>query len=451
MKIGSIILAAGKSTRMKSALPKVLHPLAGKKMVEYPLEALTPLSDFPPVVVVGFEAEKVQQALGDKAQFALQDPQLGTAHAVLQAKPLLYGKADTIFVTYADMPLLTQQTFQNLLAVHQDNQDTLTFLTLHSEQARGFGRVLRDENDHPVAIVEESLATPQQLAISELNIGVYCFDAEWLWEALSRIPISPKGEYFLTDLLSLAVADGKTVTAVPLKDAGEAIGINNRIHLAEAEAVMRQRITSSWMLEGVTILDPATTYIEASVSIGRDTTILPNTYLKGNTIIGENCQIGPNTLIRDTQIGCNCNITFAVVEKAIIEDDVDIGPFAHLRKGAHLAQGVHMGNFGEIKNSYLGPGTKMGHFSYIGDATIGSEVNIGAGTITCNYDGMKKNPTEIGKGAFIGSDTMLVAPVKLGEGARTGAGAVVTKNIPDYSLAVGVPARVIRKLDKPDV
>ena len=450
MTTGSIILAAGKSTRMKSALPKVLHDLGGKKMVEYPLDILTSLSDVKPVVVVGYEAETVQKVIGDRAQYALQEPQLGTAHAVLQAKPLLDGKVDTILVTYADMPLISQFTYQQILETHQTHQAVMTLLTLHSETARGFGRLVRDENGNPQAIIEEAVATPHQLAIQELNVGVYCFSAEWLWEALPRISISPKGEYFLTDLLSLAVTDKKMVKTVSLADAEEAIGINNRIHLAEAEAALRKRINNYWMLEGVTILDPTTTYIESTVMIGQDCIIFPNTYLRGKTIIGEGCQIGPNTIIQDTQIGTGCKVTFAVLEKAIVEDQVDIGPFAHLRKGAHLAQGVHMGNFGEIKNSYLGPGTKMGHFSYIGDATIGAEVNIGAGTITCNFDGVKKNPTEIGDHVFIGSDTMLVAPVQLGEGARTGAGAVVTKNIPAYSLAVGVPARVIRKLEKPD-
>jgi len=271
-----------------------------------------------------------------------------------------------------------------------------------------------------------------------------------LWKALPRITLSPKGEYFLTDIVELAVRDGFEVKTLTLADPAEAIGINQRVHLAEAESILRQRINTHWMLEGVTLLDPQSTYIEAEVILGQDTVIYPNTYLLGKSVIGKGCTLGPNTIVRDSEIGAGCQIFFSVVEKAILEEDVDVGPYAHLRKGAHLAKGVHMGNFGEVKNSYLGPGTKMGHFSYIGDATIGEGVNIGAGTITCNYDGEKKNPTEIGEGVFIGSDTMLVAPVKVGKGARTGAGAVVTKDIPPYSLAVGVPARVIRKLKEGD-
>jgi bifunctional UDP-N-acetylglucosamine pyrophosphorylase/glucosamine-1-phosphate N-acetyltransferase len=298
------------------------------------------------------------------------------------------------------------------------------------------------------AIVEEAEATAEQLAIQELNSGVYCFQAAWLWEALRRIPLSPKGEYYLTDLVGIAVSDGLSVQAISASDPNELIGINTRLHLAEAESILRQRINRDWMLAGVTLADPATSYIEAGVTIGQDTVIWPNTHLRGKTVIGANCTIGPNTIIADSQVGEQCKIIASVLEKAILEDHVEVGPFAHLRKGAHLARGVHMGNFGEVKNSYLGPDTKMGHFSYIGDATIGEDVNIGAGTITCNFDGERKNPTIIGSNVFIGSDTMLVAPVKLGDRARTGAGSVVTKDVQPDTLVVGVPARAIRRLKK---
>jgi len=262
---------------------------------------------------------------------------------------------------------------------------------------------------------------------------------------LQRISLSPKGEYYLTDLIAIAVKDGLDVNALTLDDTTEAIGINNRAHLAEAEAALRQRINQRWMVSGVTILDSATTYIHAEVTIGQDTTILPNTMLQGATTIGENCTLGPNTIITDTQIGNRCNILASVLEDAKVDNNVEIGPYCHLRKGAHLASGVHMGNFGEVKNSYLGRGVKMGHFSYLGDATIGKNVNIGAGTITANYDGVNKHRTEIGADAFIGSDTMLVAPIKIGQGARTGAGSVVTKDVPDNTVVVGIPARAVRK------
>jgi bifunctional UDP-N-acetylglucosamine pyrophosphorylase/glucosamine-1-phosphate N-acetyltransferase len=321
-------------------------------------------------------------------------------------------------------------------------------LTIKTKAARGFGRIIRDETGGVAAIVEEAQATPAQLEIDEVNVGAYCFEAAWLWRTLSRIPLSPKGEYYLTDLLGIAIGDGLQVQAIRLDDPVEVIGINSRVHLAEAEAVLRQRINQSWMTAGVTMIDPHTTYIDKGVTIGQDTVIWPNTYLHGETHIGTGCELGPNTIIRDSRLGNHCHVLVSVMEGAILEDDVDIGPFARLRKGAHLARGVHMGNFGEVKNAYLGPETKMGHFSYIGDATIGEEVNIGAGTITCNYDGKNKHHTEIEKGAFIGSDTMLVAPVKLGEGSQTGAGSVVTKDVPPNTLAVGMPARAIRKLNK---
>jgi bifunctional UDP-N-acetylglucosamine pyrophosphorylase/glucosamine-1-phosphate N-acetyltransferase len=293
--------------------------------------------------------------------------------------------------------------------------------------------------------VEEAQATPEQRLIKEVNASVYCFEADWLWKALDNVPLSPKGEYYLTDVVEIAVSEGRNVAVVTADDEMETMGINTRIHLAEAETVMRRRILERLMLSGVTMIDPASTYIEAGVTIGMDTVIQPNTFLYGSTKIGENCTIGPNTIITDTKIGDRCRVLASVLEKAHLEDDVDMGPFARLRKGAHLANHVHMGNFGEVKDSYLGEGTKMGHFSYIGNATIGKDVNIGAGTITCNYDGEKKHPTVIGDDVFIGSDTMLVAPVTIGAGAKTGAGAVVTKDVPEGKIVIGVPAKELRK------
>jgi bifunctional UDP-N-acetylglucosamine pyrophosphorylase/glucosamine-1-phosphate N-acetyltransferase len=321
-------------------------------------------------------------------------------------------------------------------------------LTNIAEDPRGFGRIVRDRQGNVQAIVEQVQATPEQLTIRELNTGVYCFRGDWLWDALERIPLSPKGEYYLTDLVGIAVSEGLSVRAIQADDPQEIIGINTRVHLAEATVIMQKRINRAWMLAGVTMIDPVSTYIEVGVSIGQDTVIWSNTHLQGETRVGQTCTLGPNTIIRDSQVGDRCEVFSSVLEQAVLEDDVGIGPFGHLRKGAHLAQGVHMGNFGEVKNSYLGPGTKMGHFSYLGDATIGSNVNIGAGTITCNFDGQKKHPTKIGADSFIGSDTMLVAPLTLGEGSHTGAGSVVTKDVPPKTLVVGIPARKIRKLDE---
>jgi len=448
MTITTVILAAGQGTRMNSKKPKVLHPLLGKPLIYYSLEAVRQVTDACPVVIIGHGSEEVRKAIDDQAQLVLQRPQLGTGHAVMQAAPLLQGVSDLVLVLPADMPLLSPDTLKRMVAEASRNRGPVTILSVISDQARGFGRVIRNPEGEVIAIVEEAQATPDQLSILELNVGVYCFRNEWLWQALPRIPISQKGEYYLTDVVEIAVQDGLAVGSLTTQDVAETIGINNRAHLAEATAVMRKRINEYWMVSGVTLVDPEATYIEPEVAIGKDTTVWPGTYLQGSTVVGEDCEIGPNAIVRDTQIGNGCKIFMSVLDQALVEDQVDIGPFGHLRKGAHLCRGVHMGNFGEVKNSTLGPATKMGHFSYIGDATIGSEVNIGAGTITCNFDGERKNPTEIGDRVFIGSDTMLVAPVKLGEGSRTGAGAVVTKNVQPYTLAVGVPARAIRKLEK---
>jgi bifunctional UDP-N-acetylglucosamine pyrophosphorylase/glucosamine-1-phosphate N-acetyltransferase len=448
MNVRAVILAAGQGTRMRSKTPKVLHPILGKAMAQYALEAARMASEAQPVMVIGHAAEEVRQSLGQAADYVVQERQLGTGHALQQAETLLRGKAKWVLVTTADMPLLTAETLQRLIKAQQEHAGPMTMLTVLADDPRGFGRVIRAESGLVQCIVEEIQATPEELQIRELNASVYCFDAEWVWEALKRIPLSPKGEYFLTDLAGIAVAEGRPVQAITAEDPSETIGINTRIHLAEAEAIMRQRVNRDWMLAGVTLIDPGSTYIEPGVQIGQDTVIWPNCYLHGATEIGEGCVIGPNTIIYDSQLGSHCQVLASVMEKALLEDDVQVGPYARLRKGAHLANGVHMGNFGEIKNSYLGAGTKMGHFSYVGDATIGEEVNIGAGTITCNYDGVKKHHTEIGAGVFIGSDTMLVAPVTLGEGSRTGAGSVVTKNVPEHTLVVGIPARAIKKLVK---
>jgi bifunctional UDP-N-acetylglucosamine pyrophosphorylase/glucosamine-1-phosphate N-acetyltransferase len=451
MKVTAVLLAAGQGTRMKSDLPKVLHPLAGKPMLWHTLQAVKQASTEKPVVIIGHGADKVSDFVGGEAVCVLQEPQLGTGHATMQAEIVLKGKSDYVIVTYADMPLLRGETYQQLVETQRQNTGPISMLTVLAEDPRGFGRIVRKEDDTVAAIVEEYVATPEQKAIKELNVGAYCFSADWLWEALGRIQKNPKkGEYYLTDTIELAVGDGLPVQALVHDDLIETIGINTRVHLAEAEAAMRRRVNQDLMLAGVTMMDPASTYIEAGVTIGKDTVVMPNTYIQGSTAIGEGCEIGPNTHIRNSQIGDRCKVFMSVMESARLEDDVDIGPFARLRKGAHLMAHVHMGNFGEVKDSTLGPGVKMGHFSYIGNATIGANTNIGAGTITCNYDGAKKYPTEIGEDVFIGSDTMLVAPVKLGDRSRTGAAAVVTKDVKEDTLVVGMPARAIRKLEKRD-
>lgn len=448
MRLAVVILAAGQGTRMRSDLTKVLHPLGGKTLVTHALDAARALTDATPILVVGRGSAAVREAVGDGATFVEQAEQLGTGHAVLQARELLQGQFDLVLVSCADMPLLTVETLRRVVEQQQQNPGPITMLTLIAADPRGFGRVIRDENGAVTKIVEEAVATPEQLAVRELNTSAYCFDAEWLWSHVDQIPISlPKREYYLTDLVEMAVAAGLRVEAVVTADGTEALGINTRVHLAEAERVLRRRVNERWMLAGVTIVDPATTYIEPDVIIGRDTVVWPNTHLRGQTKVGEHCHIGPNTIVVDCQIGNRCRALASVLERAVMEDETDIGPYSHLRQGSRLCTGAHVGNFGELKNTTLGPGAKMGHFSYLGDTEVGSEANIGAGTITCNYDGTRKHKTVIEEGAFIGSDTMLVAPVRVGKRAKTGAGAVVTHDVPDGTLAYGVPAQIRSKED----
>jgi bifunctional UDP-N-acetylglucosamine pyrophosphorylase / glucosamine-1-phosphate N-acetyltransferase len=444
MTTATVILAAGYGTRMKSKLPKVLHPLAGRPLVEWSVAAGQSVSDLPPVVVVGHGQEHVRALLGERVHYAIQQDLLGTGHAVMQAQSLLQGKADRVIVIYADMPLLQATTLQKLMTLFEseaaDGDLAIAMLTIQREDAQGFGRIVRNDRAEIRAIVEEVDCTPEQLEIRELNPGIYCFDGDWLWENLLNLAVSSKGEYFLTDMVAKAVDQERRVVSV-LAPVEDVYGINNRSHLAQAATVMRRRILERHLLAGVSIIDPSTTYIDDTVHIDKETTILPGSHLEGRTSIGADCVIGPNSRVVDSVIGDGCRIEYSVIEEARMDDGSEIGPFGHLRKGAHLGVGVHMGNFGEVKNSYLGPGTKMGHFSYIGDATVGANVNIGAGTITCNYDGVRKSRTILDDDVFLGSDTLLVAPVHLAAGARTGAGSVVTHDVDEHTLVYGVPAR----------
>lgn len=451
MQTSAVILAAGEGTRMHSDLSKVLHPLAGEPIINYSLTLVDEICTGKPIVVIGHAGEQVRQIVGERAEYALQEEQLGTAHALQSVQDLLINKTDLVLVLYADMPLITKEVVTNLIELQSKNEGVVSMITVELNDSHGFGRVVRDQEDNVIAIVEEAQATPEQINIKELNAGIYCFNSDWLWPALKNIKKSAKGEFYLTDVIELAVKDKFKVNALKLNNPEILLGINNKIHLAEAEAIIRKRINEAMMLAGVTIEDPKTTYIDPGVKVGKDTVIKPNTHIQGGTTIGERCVIGPNSIIVDTMVGDECTILSSMLESAVLEDHVEIGPYGHLRKGAHLASGVHMGNFGEVKNSYLGPETKMGHFSYLGDAQIGKNVNIGAGTITCNFDGVNKHKTIIEDDVFIGSDTMLVAPLKIGKEAKTGAGSVVRKDVPPNSVVVGVPADDIKKRRKNSV
>ena len=445
----AIILAAGLGKRMRSKKPKALHPIAGRPMLLHVLAAVreafaSAARDASYVAVVGHGAGQVKAVLDGNVRPVDQAEQLGTGHAVAQAEPAAKDSAH-LLVLNADVPLVSAETIAGLITRHLKANADLTFLTAVIDDPRGQGRVQRDAGGCVTGIVEEADADEPTLAGSEVNVGVYCFRGDWLWPRLSRIERSAAGEYYLTDLIGMAVTDGSTVGAVAVADPVEALGINDRTQLAQAEAVMRERIRRRHMLAGVTIVDPATTYVDADVRIAMDTTLHPNTSLRGKTSVGEECEIGPDSQVIDSTLGARCRVVSSVVEQSTLEDGVDVGPFSHLRAGAHICSGVHIGNYAEVKNSRLGRNTKMGHFSYVGDAVVGEEVNIGAGTITCNFDGVRKHRTIIGDGAFIGSDTMLIAPVEVGAGARTGAGSVINHDVPPNGLAVGVPARIRRK------
>jgi bifunctional UDP-N-acetylglucosamine pyrophosphorylase/glucosamine-1-phosphate N-acetyltransferase len=440
-KTQCVILAAGQGTRMKSRQPKVLHDIAGQPMVRYAIEVANSIGALRPIVVIGHGADDVRQIIGESVSYALQSPQLGTGHAVLCARGQIDPASDFVVVLYGDTPLITADTLRRLIAAQIQSDAAVSLITFRPLDPALYGRIIRDDQQRIIDIVEYKEATPEQRAIREVNSGIFCYKTDWLLSHLDRLTPRPgHGELYLTDLVNIAANEGAVVANASC-DETEVLGINDRVQLAQAEKLMRERLNTRHMLNGVTLIDPATTYIEASVTIGADTVVYPNTHLYGMTSIGRECTIGPNTIIHDSTIGNACEIVASMVEGAVLEDHVDMGPFSHLRKGAYLSEGVHIGNFAEVKDSRLGPGTKQGHFSYLGNANIGADVNIGAGTITCNYDGQKKHTTEIGEGTFIGSDTMLVAPVKIGKHARTGAGSVVTHDVADDELVYGVPAK----------
>jgi bifunctional UDP-N-acetylglucosamine pyrophosphorylase/glucosamine-1-phosphate N-acetyltransferase len=450
-RLGIAILAAGEGTRMRSALPKVLHPIAGRPLIEHVLTLAARLDAAQTVLVVSNDTiDLLQQRWGDRYQYVVQAQRLGTGHALMQTQPVLEGKVERVLVLYGADPLLRFESAQRLLQALDATNAVGAILTFRPPRPTGYGRILRDTKGQVGGIVEERDASSAQRLITEVNQGVVAYDAAWLWPHLQQLtPSLSKGEYYLTDLVAMAVQEHGpgAIAAVELEDPTEALGVNDRIELAEAEAVMRMRILHGLMRNGVTVVAPHHTYVDVGVQVGQDTTLLPGTMLKGATIIGRNCVIGPNSVIEDAQIGDGCTVKASFIESAVLEEGADIGPLSHVRPGSHIGKGVHIGNFGEVNRSTLYEGVKMGHFSYLGDATVGARANIGAGTITANFGekraepGKRKHRTEIGADARIGSDTMLVAPVKVGVGAKTGAGAVVTKDVPDGAVVVGVPAR----------
>ncbi|MEN6412159.1 MAG: bifunctional UDP-N-acetylglucosamine diphosphorylase/glucosamine-1-phosphate N-acetyltransferase GlmU [Veillonellales bacterium] len=433
----TVILAAGKGTRMKSALPKVLHTVGGKPMVQQVLDAANQAGSSRNIVVVGFGADQVEEVIGTQAEFVVQEQQLGTGHAVRQAERLLTDFNGTVMVLCGDTPLLEGKTLAELYAAHQAAGAAATVLTARMPDPAGYGRVIRDDSGRVLKIVEQKDANPAELAVNEVNTGIYCFDREALFEALAAINCAnQQGEYYLTDVIGILTGQKAKVGAVVAEDYQQTLGINSRLQLAAAEKILRRRKLNEVMENGVTIMDPDSTFIDAEVTIEPDTVIYPFTWLEGATTIGRGCSIGPGTRIQNTKIGDEVTLQFTYAHDCRVENHVTVGPYVHLRPDTVLSEGVKVGNFVEVKNSQVGKNSKIPHLSYIGDTDMGARVNIGSGTITVNYDGKTKHRTTIEDEAFIGCNSNLVAPVTVGKGAYIGAGSTITKNVPSVGLGV---------------
>jgi bifunctional UDP-N-acetylglucosamine pyrophosphorylase/glucosamine-1-phosphate N-acetyltransferase len=442
-----IILAAGLGTRMKSATVKVLHRAAGRPIIDYVVDLATQISDKPPVVIIGHQREAVQKWLGDRARYAVQEEQLGTGHAVLQAEKIL-GKsgARNILILSGDVPLTRAETLQRLIEEHERSKNALTLLTMRLSDPAMYGRIVRDSSGAVVKIVEAKDAGNAEKTIDEVNAGIYVFRSGHLFENLHKLSShNAQGEYYLTDLLGMLCKSGKRVGAMIVDDPVEALGVNSRSELATVEGEIQRRVVEKLMRDGVTFRNPATVVIDSMVSIGADTVVYPFVTLEGTTKVGRECVIEPGVHLHNVTVGDHVHLkSGSVAEDAVIEDEATIGPYAHLRPGTQLGKHVKIGNFVETKKAIFGEGAKASHLSYIGDADVGADVNIGAGTITCNYDGVNKHKTIIEDGAFIGSDTQLVAPVRIGRGAYVGAGSTITKDVPPDSLALSrVPQKII--------
>jgi bifunctional UDP-N-acetylglucosamine pyrophosphorylase / glucosamine-1-phosphate N-acetyltransferase len=434
-----VILAAGKGTRMKSAEPKVLHRAGGLRLIDYVLRAAQALDARTTVIVVGHLAERIQEALSDRPglQFALQEPQLGTGHALLQAEPHLAGKHGTVVLLSGDVPLLRAETLIALIATHERSAAAATVVTARTPDPAGYGRIVRKDG-RIAAIVEHKDATADERAIDEINSGIYAFALEPLFDALRSIGSgNAQGEFYLPDLVRIYRGRGLNVETLQLEDSREILGVNSRRELADVAAILKTTRNEELMAAGVTMVDPASVWIGPDVVVGRDTVIHPNVHLEGRTRIGERCEINASVRIVDSTLDAGVVIdNFCVIRESHIRAGARIGPFAHIRPQSDVGEGAHIGNFTELKKTVVGRGSKANHLSYLGDATIGEKVNVGAGTITCNYDGTQKHPTVIEDGAFIGSDSQLVAPVRIGKGAYVAAGSSIVEDVPPGALGI---------------
>ena len=439
----AVVLAAGEGTRMRSRLPKVLHPLAGRPMLEHVLASLSAAGIDQQVVVIGHDADQVEASLDGRVITARQEQQKGTADAVRVGLAHLTEGATQVVVAMGDAPLVPTGLFEELMRAQAADDACIALLSSRPTDPSGYGRIVRDADGSVREIVEEEDASAATRDLDEVNAGTYCFDAGWLRATIAAVPASSSGEHYLTDLVAMAVAAGRRVVVVSASRPELAMGINDRVGLADAERVLRGEIATRHMRNGVTIVDPTNTFIGVDVEIEQDARIEPWTVLSGTTTIGRDAVIGPQAQVIGSRIGARSVVWASVVESSTVGDDVEIGPYSHLRPGCEIGDRCRIGNFAELKKARVGAGTQIHHSSYIGDADLGEGVNIGAGAITANYDGSAKHRTTIGDGAFIGVDTLLRAPVNIGPGARTGAGAVVTRDVPAGETVVGMPARRI--------
>jgi len=435
--LAAVILAAGKGTRMKSKIPKVLHQLAGRPMLRFVVDAVAELGVDRIVVVVGPGATAIEDVVGNQAEVVVQEQQLGTAHALLQAEDVLKDYDGDLVVLPGDTPLLRGETLKRFYSAHRQQEGIeATVLTVRFDDPSGYGRVIRSQDGKVGKIVEHRDATQEELLVNEVNAGIYCFKP-CVFEILKKIsPVNVQKEYYLPDVVRLLREDGASVACWEGPDPEEFCGVNDRRQLAAAAKVIRRRVLETLMDEGVTVVDPAVTYVDPGVIIGQDTIIFPFTFLEGKTLIGTDCRIGPWTRISDSRLGAEVAVQNAVITGSVVENKAVIGPFTYVRPGSVIGQGAKIGDFVEVKKSTIGEGSKVPHLSYIGDAEIGRNVNVGAGTITCNYDGQQKWPTIIEDGVFVGSNANLVAPVRVGKGAYVAAGSTITKDVPPGALGV---------------
>ncbi|HEL0608745.1 TPA: bifunctional UDP-N-acetylglucosamine diphosphorylase/glucosamine-1-phosphate N-acetyltransferase GlmU, partial [Streptococcus equi subsp. zooepidemicus] len=442
----AIILAAGKGTRMKSGLPKVLHKVSGLSMLEHVLNSVSALAPQKQLTVIGHQAEQVRAVLGEQSLTVVQEEQLGTGHAVMMAKEELSGLEGQTLVIAGDTPLIRGESLKELLDYHIREKNVATILTASAKDPFGYGRIIRNAAGEVVNIVEQKDANEAEQEVKEINTGTYIFDNKRLFEALKYLTTdNAQGEYYLTDVISIFKASQEKVGAYLLKDFDESLGVNDRLALAQAEVIMQERINKQHMLNGVTLQNPAATYIESSVEIAPDVLIEANVTLKGQTRIGSRSVIGNGSYILDSRLGEGVVVSQSVIEASVLADGVTVGPYAHIRPDSQLDECVHIGNFVEVKGSHLGANTKAGHLTYLGNAEIGSEVNIGAGSITVNYDGQRKCQTVIGSHAFIGSHSTLIAPVEVGENALTAAGSTIARSVPADSVAIGRSRQVVKE------